>query len=138
MRLGVAVKFAPTTKLSFVIGDRVQLQQVVLNLVQNATTVAAASDLPQPVLTVRAARVDNEAVEVAVVDQGPPVPDEVFADMFEPFFTTRPKGLGMGLAICRTIIEAHGGTLTARRNEGAGLTVAFRLPLANDTGPASQ
>ena len=92
----------------------------------------------EPVLTVRAARVDNEAVEVAVVDQGPPVPDEVFADMFEPFFTTRPEGLGMGLAICRTIIEAHGGTLTARRNEGTGLTVAFRLPLANDTGPASR
>jgi len=137
-RRGVAVEFTPITEVSFVTGDRVQLQQVVLNLVQNATTVMAAADLPRPVLILRTARVDDEAVEVAVVDQGPPVSDEVFDDMFEPFFTTRADGLGMGLAICRTIIEAHGGTLTARRNEGAGLTVAFRLPLANDTGPASQ
>jgi len=137
-RRGVAVEFTPTTELLFVTGDRVQLQQVVLNLVQNATTVIAAADLPQPVLILRTARVDDEVVEVAVVDQGPPVPDEVFDDMFEPFFTTRPEGLGMGLAICRTIIEAHAGTLTARRNEGTGLTVAFRLPLANDTDPASR
>ena len=130
-RRGVAVKITPTTGLSFVTGDRVQLQQVVLNLVQNATAVVADSDLAQPVLIVRAARLGDDAVEVAVVDQGPPVPDEVFDDMFEPFFTTRPEGLGMGLAICRTIIEAHGGTLTARRNEGAGLTVAFQLPIAH-------
>ncbi len=127
-RQGVTVEFDAEAGLPSVIGDRIQLQQVVINLIQNASTVIATADVPVPGLLVRAARIDGDLVEVAVVDQGPPVTDEVLGDMFEPFFTTRPRGLGMGLAICRTIIEAHGGTLTAWRNDGPGLTVAFRLP----------
>jgi signal transduction histidine kinase len=127
-RQGVPLSFVAAEGLPAVQGDRVQLQQVVLNLVQNATAVVTGAGIADPTVAVRAARLDDDQVEIAVVDQGPPVTDEVLSDMFEPFFTTRQQGLGMGLAICRTIVEAHGGTLTARRNEGPGLTVACRLP----------
>lgn len=126
-RQGVRVQARLDDGLPAVLGDRVQLQQVVLNLVQNAATALAGSDAKAPTIVVAAVR-DDDAVVVSVRDGGPPITDEVFDDMFEPFFTTRPRGLGMGLAICRTIIEAHGGELTARRNEGTGLTVGFRVP----------
>jgi C4-dicarboxylate-specific signal transduction histidine kinase len=135
-RQGVAVVLRSVPGLSPVTGDRVQLQQVVLNLVQNATAAMVGTSSPHGAIEVQVAQIDDGRLEVAVVDRGPPVSDEVLADMFEPFFTTRPSGLGMGLAICRTIIEAHGGELTARRNDDAGLTVAFRLPVQG--GPADQ
>jgi signal transduction histidine kinase len=127
-RQNVTLSFEAAPDLPPVVGDRVQLQQVVLNLVQNATSAMAGAGVDDPVVTVRTRRADRARVEVAVTDHGPPVTDEVLGEMFEPFFTTRSRGLGMGLAICRTIIEAHGGQIAAQRNEGAGLTVAFWLP----------
>jgi signal transduction histidine kinase len=127
-RQGVALDLEAAPDLPPVMGDRVQLQQVVINLVQNAASAMAGAAVADPMVSVRSARVGEAEVEVAVIDHGPAVADEVLGEMFEPFFTTRPRGLGMGLAICRTIIEAHGGRIAARRNEGAGLTVSFRLP----------
>ena len=62
-------------------------------------------------------------------DAGPAIDDEVLEQMFDPFYTTRREGLGMGLPICRTIIKAHGGKMWAGRNDGRGLTVTFNLPL---------
>jgi len=127
-RLGVEVNLETVAGLSRVTGDRIQLQQVILNLVQNAARAMAEQPGEHPAIKVVTSRPDEGGVEVAVIDQGPPVSDDLLNDMFEPFFTTKDGGLGMGLAICRTIIEAHGGRLLARRNEGAGLTVFFRLP----------
>ena len=112
-------------------GDRIQLQQVLLNLVQNGAAATAVRSGDDRLLVVRSLRRDSNSVTVAVRDAGPPIGDEVFDDMFEPFFTTKPDGLGMGLPICRTIIEAHGGELWAERNRDGGMTVQFTLPVAN-------
>ena len=73
-------------------------------------------------------RTADGGIHVSVRDAGPPVGKDVLTDMFEPFFTTKRDGLGMGLPICRTIIEAHGGSIKAVRHETGGLTVGFRLP----------
>ncbi len=111
--------------LPAILADRIQLQQVVLNLIQNA--MAAMGDEGGTVRVVSEAT-DGGGVRVQVADQGPTVDPGVLADMFTPFFTTKAEGLGMGLPICQTIIEAHGGKMTARVNPGRGLTVEFSLP----------
>lgn len=111
--------------LPHITGDRIQLQQVLLNLLQNGMAVMADRE---GALTVTAERRADGGVWVAVSDDGPPVDDDVLADMFEPFFTTKSEGLGMGLPICRTIIEAHGGCIKAEQREAGGLTVGFELP----------
>ncbi len=122
---GVGVELRLDASLPDVEGDRIQLQQVVLNLIQNGLAVmAGASDD----LIVAAERMAGGGVRVSVVDEGPPVSDELLAEMFDPFFTTKKKGLGMGLPICQTIIEAHGGRIEAVRREKGGMTVGFKLP----------
>ena len=71
-------------------------------------------------------------VEIAVGDTGPGIPTEMLANVFDPFFSTKPNGMGMGLAISRTIVEAHGGQLWAENNNGDGATLRFTLPLAEE------
>jgi len=104
--------------------DHIQLQQVLMNLVQNGM---AAMEPHGGEIVIRTAATGDGKVTVQVRDAGPEVSREVLTDMFDPFFTTKSGGLGMGLPICRSIIEAHGGTLTAKRNEGGGLTMEFSL-----------
>lgn len=103
--------------------DRVQIQQVLVNLMRNGLEAMCAST--GPVLQVRAFEAPG-AVQVEVADNGQGIefPDKVF----EPFFTTKPRGMGMGLAICRSIVEAHGGRLWAETNEGGGARFCFTLP----------
>ncbi|MEZ4386360.1 MAG: tetratricopeptide repeat protein [Candidatus Krumholzibacteriia bacterium] len=122
---GVALNLRPGTDLPPVLGDRIQLQQVVLNLLQNGMAVMDGRD---GALRVTAERTSDGGVRVAVSDDGPPIDEDILGDMFEPFFTTKREGLGMGLPICRTIIEAHGGYIQAERREEGGLTVRFELP----------
>jgi signal transduction histidine kinase len=105
--------------------DHIQLQQVVMNLVQNGL---AAMETGGDEIVIRTAADDSESVVVQVRDAGPEVSRDVMADMFDPFFTTKQGGLGMGLPICRSIIEAHKGSLTAARNEDGGLTMTVRIP----------
>ena len=104
--------------------DNIQLQQVVVNLLQNALT---AMDGRKGDIVVRTLHADEGGVAVEVEDRGPGAPPEVLAEMFEPFFTTKRDGLGMGLAICRTILRAHGSELAVARNDDAGLSFSFRL-----------
>lgn len=108
--------------------DKVQLQQVVVNLIANALD--AMRDMPreQRELVIESAR-EGDALLVSVKDMGAGIDDEVLPRIFEPFFTTKSDGMGMGLAICQSIIEAHGGALQARRREGGGSHFWFRLPL---------
>ncbi|WP_084536830.1 sensor histidine kinase [Azospirillum halopraeferens] len=121
-----------------VLADRVQIEQVVLNLVKNALDATpdggAAADAAARAITVRSGRDGDGRVEVTVADRGHGLAPEVRARLFEPFFTTKPGGMGLGLSICRTIVEAHGGRLRATDNPGGGAVMGFVLPAA---GPAA-
>ena len=122
----IVVESSLGSKLPLVTGDRVQLQQVVLNILMNAAD--AASTVPDDTdrtLTVTTSVVGT-TVGVAVTDRGPGVSDEHLAKMFDPFFTTKPHGMGLGLSICRTIMDAHGGRIEATRH-AQGLTCWFSL-----------
>lgn len=125
--MGVTLEMELGDDLPEIEGDPIQLQQVLLNLVHNGAE-AMARNGAAGALGVTTSRGDLDHVVVAVRDAGPPVTDEVIDGMFEPFFTTKRDGLGMGLAICRTIIKAHGGEVWAERNPDHGLTVRFKLP----------
>lgn len=126
-KLGLEVIHELATELPMVLGDRIQLQQVVLNLIQNALGVMADQPAQEVVVSTEAG--PHENVVLKVRDAGPKISDDVFNDMFEPFFTTRDGGLGMGLPICRTIVEAHGGHIEVQRNADRGLTFQILLPL---------
>jgi PAS domain S-box-containing protein len=119
--------------LPLIRGDRVQLQQVLINLIANAAdAMAEVNDRPRT-LTLRS-RTNAGQVDVAVTDNGVGIEPALLARIFDPFFSTKPEGMGMGLAICRSIIEAHGGVLTAEENEGFGTTIRFVLPAAELEG----
>jgi signal transduction histidine kinase len=116
---------APAARMR-VAGDRIQLQQVVLNLVLNAfDAVSEKEDLREVSISMRA---DKDEVGVAVRDSGNGIDPVAIAHIFEPFFTTKPKGMGMGLAIARSIVKAHGGEISARRNPDRGSTFEIVLP----------
>ncbi|MEX1310382.1 MAG: tetratricopeptide repeat-containing sensor histidine kinase [Candidatus Sulfomarinibacteraceae bacterium] len=117
-------------------GDPVLLQQVVLNLLQNSIAVTAElEDGKVPKLVTVAAERTADEVEVSVKDPGEPISDEVLANLFRPFFSTREDGLGMGLAISKRLVEAHDGRIWAHRAGARGLVVAFELPICRDRSP---
>jgi PAS domain S-box-containing protein len=107
--------------------DRVQVQQVVINLLVNAIQAMAQGGGNLRDLTVRAAHEDR-AVAVEVADTGPGIAPENLARLFDAFFTTKASGMGMGLSICRSIVEAHGGTIAARPGDSGGTVFRFTLP----------
>ena len=118
-----------------VMADPVQLQQVILNLVMNAVEAMSHAGHEMRVLRLRT-EVDHCArtASVRVADTGPPVDPEVVKKMFQPFFTTKSSGMGMGLSICKTIVEAHGGRLTAALNHPHGMEFEIILPLRQHPG----
>ncbi|HYD27697.1 PAS domain S-box protein [Brevundimonas sp.] len=115
-----------------VIVDKVQIQQVALNLIRNA--VDAMSDAPRRQLEIRLRADDAGSIRVSVADTGPGVGPAVRERLFQPFFTTKTAGMGVGLSICRTIIEAHGGRIWAEDNIGGGAVFTFTLPRAEEDG----
>lgn len=114
--------------LPAVSADLIQLQQVVLNLAHNGMEAMAEYSADRRHLSIQTSAADGGAVEVAVRDMGHGIPAANLARIFDPFFSTKPSGLGMGLAISRSIIEAHGGRLWADSNEGKGAVFRFILP----------
>lgn len=125
-----------TTRVELLLGktppvlvDKIQIQQVILNLLRNG--LEAMEAVSTPLLTV-SSRMSDDMVEVAVADVGPGIPAEVRTRLFEPFLTTKQNGMGVGLAICRTIIEAQGGRLFAEDNPGGGTVFRFTLTRAMD------
>ena len=119
--------------LPHVQGDRVHLQQVLLNLILNGMDALNGASPDDRRVSVTARLDGAQTVEIAVADAGPGIPADVLAQIFEPFFTTKPNGMGMGLAISRTIIEAHGGRLWAENRDGGGAPFRFTLPIAEET-----
>jgi two-component system sensor kinase FixL len=110
-------------------GDRVELQQVLINLVANACDAMADMSREARALTVRTGADGNDFVLISVCDAGPGIAAEQLEQVFEPFFTSKANGLGLGLSVCRTIINAHGGRLWAEHNSGRGATFYLRLPV---------
>jgi signal transduction histidine kinase len=111
-------------------GDRVHIQQVLLNLLVNGMDALDKTDANRKHVTVTAFYGGARTVEIAVSDAGSGIPSDKFEHIFNPFFTTKPKGMGMGLPISRTIIEAHGGKLWVENNKLGGATFHFTLPIA--------
>jgi signal transduction histidine kinase len=126
-RVRLALETDPT--LPPIHGDRVQLQQVLLNLLLNAMDALDGNSQERRLVTVRARHV-GATVEVTVSDTGHGISADKLLRIFEPFFSSKPNGLGMGLAISRSIIEAHGGRLRAENNEAGGATFTITLPRA--------
>jgi C4-dicarboxylate-specific signal transduction histidine kinase len=112
-----------------VLGDRVQLQQVLLNLIMNGVEAMSGVTERTRELSVSSTLAEPGSVLVAVEDTGTGLDLAVTERMFQPFFTTKPDGLGMGLAICRSIVEAHGGRLWVSPREPHGAAVLFTVPL---------
>jgi C4-dicarboxylate-specific signal transduction histidine kinase len=113
-----------------VLGDRIQLQQVLLNLINNGIEAMAQTNDRARQLTIRSASPDSGHVKISVEDNGVGVNNEAMTRLFEPFFTTKTQGIGMGLAISRSIVEAHGGRLSAESHAGQGSVFQFTLPRA--------
>jgi two-component system sensor kinase FixL len=121
------VRFDFAEQQRSILVDRIQIQQVVFNLVRNALE-ATEGKVPREVVV--AARADMKAeLEISVADTGPGLPADPEA-VFQPFTTTKAKGMGIGLTICRTIVEAHGGRLWAEQRAGGGAVFRFTLPAA--------
>jgi C4-dicarboxylate-specific signal transduction histidine kinase len=112
---------------SQVCADRIQIQQVLVNLIMNAIDALTANGKQQRLLTVTTREDGSDGALIEVSDNGPPFTGQP-EQLFQPFFTTKQSGLGMGLAICATIIEAHRGRIRAIANQGGGLTIAITLP----------
>jgi two-component system sensor kinase FixL len=122
---GVRVKFDFDPAADLVLADRVQIQQVLLNLMRNAVEAMETSERRE--LSIATAKDSDDTVAISVADTGCGIAPEASSQLFQPFFTTKRQGMGVGLSISRTIVEAHGGKLEALPNAGGG--TIFRLTL---------
>jgi signal transduction histidine kinase len=113
-----------------VLADRIQLQQVILNLVMNGIDAMRDTPSENRIISIRTSRVENFA-ELSVSDRGPGISDDKLKEIFEPFFTSKAEGMGMGLSIARTIVEAHNGRIWAENQIGGGAVFRLSLPLAS-------
>lgn len=124
----VAMQLSLSGNLPVVRIDPLEIKQVMLNLLKNGIEAMRETEEPDRLLEVTTKWDKHRWIEVSVADRGPGIPKKELAEIFTPFFTTKQNGLGLGLAICRSIIEAHGGRLTAGGNSHGGTTFRFTLP----------
>jgi signal transduction histidine kinase len=127
---GVSIRLELAPGLPEVMGDRVQLQQVALNLVLNGMDALRESAPGSRTLVLRTARADAGTVRVDVQDSGKGIRESDMGKIFQAFYTTKPDGMGIGLAITRSIVDVHGGRLEAHNNPDGGATFSFTLPIA--------
>ncbi|AJD39932.1 multi-sensor signal transduction multi-kinase nodulation NodV-like protein [Rhizobium gallicum bv. gallicum R602sp] len=132
LRQGVTLRTEFATSLPSVEGDRVQLQQVILNLIMNAIEAMSGINEEERELLISTGTEASGGVVVGVRDSGPGLDPQSMDRLFEAFYTTKSSGMGMGLTICRSIIEAHGGRLWATANKPRGAVFLFTLPLERD------
>jgi len=131
---GVLLRFSLDPACDLVLADRVQIQQVLVNLFRNALEAMGTSTHRELIATNKKAA--DDMVEMAVSDTGQGFSDHAVANLFQPFFTTKETGMGVGLSISRTIIETHGGRMWAETNQSGGATFRFTLPAAPGKDPA--
>jgi PAS domain S-box-containing protein len=129
VKSNVSVQTQLVDGLPLIQGDRVQLQQVILNLIINAVEAMGGVSKGSRELLIATGKHAPGGVLVAVRDSGPGLSPESVDRLFDAFYTTKPGGMGMGLSICRSIVEAHGGRIWASRTDGSGATIQFILPV---------
>jgi C4-dicarboxylate-specific signal transduction histidine kinase len=134
VKQGVSVRTQLAEGVPRIRGDRVQLQQVIINLIINAIEAMSGVGKASRGLLIGTGQEASGGVLVSVRDSGPGLDVEDLSRLFDAFYTTKPGGMGMGLSICRSIIEGHGGLIWASRNVGPGATLQFTLPVAGAPG----
>jgi two-component system sensor kinase FixL len=122
---GVRLRFDIDRSVDLVLADKVQIQQVVLNLMRNA--IEAMADSPRRDLLITAGPAPDHMAEVSVIDTGPGVSPDIAEHLFQPFITTKQQGMGVGLSISRTIVEAHGGRIWVEPNPQGGAIFRFTV-----------
>jgi two-component system sensor kinase FixL len=130
---GIAVSFRLDPKADLVLADRIQIQQVLVNLIRNAIEVMIESPGERRLEITTVANPHN-VTEISVGDTGSGLAPEVAAHLFQPFVTTKRKGMGLGLSICRTIVEAHGGRIWVENRPGGGTVFRFTLRIPEEEG----
>lgn len=128
----VAINLELSPQLPSVKGDRIHLQQVFLNLILNAMEAMASQPDGKRQITVRTGGAGGDAVEISVADSGPGIDPAILPRLFDPFFTTKQNGMGMGLAICQRIVEAHSGHIRAENQPNGGAIFYVRLPMVSE------
>jgi two-component system sensor kinase FixL len=123
----IRVRYEFSPEVDLVLADRVQIQQVVLNLLRNAVDAMSESQSTRRELTVTLAPANDDMAQVTVADTGPGIDPDVAGQLFQPFITTKRTGMGVGLSISRTIVEAHGGHIWATSRDGGGALFGFTL-----------
>jgi C4-dicarboxylate-specific signal transduction histidine kinase len=129
-RSHISVRTKLAERLPLILADRIQMQQVLLNLIMNAIEAMRSVGTESRLLAI-VTSVDSAHVRLAVKDSGVGLGPQSLERVFEPFYSTKPDGMGIGLAVSRSIVEAHGGWLRGIRNKGAGATFEFGLPRAD-------
>lgn len=142
-KLGVQVETRVPGGLPSVLCDRTMVEQVLLNLARNAMQAMDQARVPRPSLVIQVRRAGDDAraqgwLEFSVADQGPGIPQEVSEQLFTPFFTTKAEGMGLGLSLCRTVVEQHGGFLAFEPNRPQGTIFRFTLPTKAAAEPARE
>ena len=122
---GIRVRFQFDPAIDLVLADKVQIQQVLLNLVRNAVDAMEASARRE--LVISTATAHDDMIAITVADTGSGIAPEMVSQLFQPFVTNKPHGMGVGLSISRTIVEAHGGRISAEPNPGGGTIFRFTL-----------
>jgi len=130
MQQEVEIEVKVDAGLPAVLADRIQIEQVLLNLLRNAMDAMETANTKRRSIIVEARRNSKHAIEISVADSGPGVAAEVEDTIFEPFITTKPLGMGMGLSISRAIVESHGGSLRMSPSIRSGAIFIFDLPTA--------
>ena len=128
---GCRIDCRPDPDLPEVLADELQIQLVLVNLLQNAAqSMQAMEDEPDKVISIETSRINEREVQISVADRGSGIPADKVEDIFDNFYSTKDGGMGIGLAVCRSIIEAHGGRLWCTPNPSGGAIFRFTLPLA--------
>jgi C4-dicarboxylate-specific signal transduction histidine kinase len=131
-RRGVALDTQLQDTLPHILVERILIEQVIINLIHNAVEAMVANEVGEPKVLVQSGLTEDGEVDLVVKDNGPGIDPDILPRLFEPFFTTKAQGMGMGLAICQSIADAHGGRLWAVGNEPCGAAFHLVLPVAEE------